>query len=75
MGRIAEERMRQLVKISDRQYGFQRGKSTVQPMFYLRMFQEKMREYQTDVHMVFVDLEKAHDTVPRELIWHCLRKK
>jgi len=70
-----ENRIRGLVKISDRQYGFQPGKSTVQPTFCLRLLQEKMREYQTDLHMVFVDLEKAYDTVPQDLIWYCLRKK
>ena len=57
--RIIEGRLRDIVQISKRQYGFQKGKSTTEPMFCLRMSQEKMMEYQQDLHMVFVDLEKS----------------
>ena len=47
------------MNISERQYGFQRGKSTIQPFFCLRMLQEKHIEFGKELHMVFVDMEMA----------------
>ena len=64
-----------MVNISDRQYGFQPGKSTIQPLFCLRMLQEKHRDFGKELHVLFVDLEKAYDRVPSELIWYSLRRK
>ena len=74
--RIIEARLREMVNIRDNQFGFRPGISTTEPVvFALRQVQEKCTENNKDVHMVFVDLEKAVDRIPRELIWWSLRKK
>ena len=71
--RITEARLREIVNVRDNQFGFRPGMSTTEPVFALRQLQEKARERNTDLHMVFEDLEKAFDRIPRDLIWRCLR--
>ena len=73
--KILEERLRGLVKINGCQFAYQEGKSTTDAIFILRQIQEKYMEKKKELVHIFVDLEKAFDRVPREIIRWALRRQ
>ena len=71
--RVLDTRLRNIATITPNQCGFVRGCGTTDAIHAARLLLERHREKNKPVHMSFLDLEKAFDRVPHELIWHSLR--
>ena len=56
------------------QFGFMKGKGTTDAIFMARQMQENFRVKGKKLYFGFVDLEKAFDRVPREVISWAMRK-
>ena len=56
------------------QFGFMPGKGTTDAIFIMRQVQEKHQAKKKKLYYAFVDLEKAFDRVPREVVRWALRK-
>ncbi|GJY91546.1 retrovirus-related pol polyprotein LINE-1 [Tanacetum coccineum] len=63
--RVTERRLRQETKVSEHQFGFMPGRSSMEAIHIIRSLMEKYRERLKDLHLAFLDLEKAYDNVPR----------
>ena len=55
--------------------GFMSGRSTIEAIQLLLQLIERFQERKRNLHIVFIDLEKAYDKMPKEILWWTLMKK
>ena len=74
--KVIQKRLQGVVEdvVSDSQCGFRKGRGCTDMIFCARQLVEKTREHNSKVFMLFVDLKKAYDSIPRQALWLVLQK-
>ena len=62
--RVIERRLRRDTRVSENQFGFILGWSSIEAIHIIKSPMENYREIQRDLYVAFLDLEKAYDSVP-----------
>jgi hypothetical protein len=66
---IIEHCLRGVTNVTENQFGFMPERSTMEAIFLIRQLMERCREQKKDLHIFFIDLEKAYEKVSRNIIW------
>ena len=67
---IMKQRMQSVadLELAESRCGFREGRGCIDMLFCVRQLVKKI-EHEEFLHMVFVDVKKAYDSVPREAMW------
>jgi Reverse transcriptase (RNA-dependent DNA polymerase) len=66
--RVIEYHLRKLTIVSKNQFGFMPERSTMKTIFLIRQLMKRYREQKNDLHMIFIDLEKTYDKIPKNIM-------
>jgi hypothetical protein len=74
--RIVQEGLQDIAEtiLSESQCGFRKGRECVDMIFVASQLVEKTLEHEDVLFILFVDLKKAYDSVPRNVLWRVLEK-
>jgi len=72
--RMIDKRLRSVITLNTNQCGFVKGCGIIDAIHAARLILEKQREKRKPLHIAFLDLEKAFDRVPHQLICYALRE-
>ncbi len=74
--KLLQKRLQKMAEevLPDSQCGFRSGRGCIDMVYCVRQLVEKAREHNTQVFMLFIDLRKAYDSIPRQALWQVLRK-
>ena len=76
LAKILLKRLQRVVDqwLPETQCGFRAARSTMDMIFGMRQLQEKCREQWQSLHLAFIDLEEAFDSINRDALWIVLEK-
>lgn len=73
--RLLDNRLKTKIEsqLEESQSGFRKGRGIQDHIFTIKQLIEK--HFNNDIYVAFIDLQKAFDSVPRELIWDSLKRR
>ena len=74
--RVIQERLQVIAEeiLPESQCGFRKARGCVDMIYVARQLVEKTIEHDDTLFVLFVDLKKAYDSIPRQALWRVLKK-
>jgi hypothetical protein len=60
--------------MGDYHNGFRDGRSVIDNIFALKIIHEKLWEYNQSAQYLFIDLQKAYDSIHRDTLCKCMKE-
>ena len=61
-------------QLGENQCGFRPNRGCCDQIFAAKILMQRAKEFQKPIHLCFIDLQKAYDTVNRDALWEILSK-